>query len=169
MPKYYFHIRNGKELEVDDVGTDFASLEVAVSDAKLAAREMISELLMAGEILDGQQFEIMDNRGEVVAKVPFQSVLRLHKVRPHGAGAHRGGLSGRGRLMLSKSRGSRAGFFVNRTGLAESDLPAGRQTAKLRPRPLWLSRDTEPRVSPSCPAIVRGFFRSESYQAEPGR
>lgn len=78
MPKYYFHIRNGDELEVDGTGADFASLELAVSDAKLAAREMISELLMTGEILNGQQFEITDNRGEVVATVPFQSVLRLH-------------------------------------------------------------------------------------------
>lgn len=78
MPKYYFHIRKGKELEVDDMGTDFASLELAVSDAKLAAREMISELVIAGEILDGQQFEITDNRGEVVATVPFRSALRLH-------------------------------------------------------------------------------------------
>jgi hypothetical protein len=78
MPKYYFHIRNGDELEVDDIGTDFASLELAVGDAKLAAREMIAELLMAGEVVDGQQFEIADTRGDVLATVPFQSVLRLH-------------------------------------------------------------------------------------------
>ncbi|MXN48704.1 hypothetical protein GR138_26245 [Shinella kummerowiae] len=78
MPKYYFHIRNGDELEVDDIGTDFASLELAVGDAKLAAREMIAELLMAGEVVDGQQFEIADTGGDVLATVPFQSVLRLH-------------------------------------------------------------------------------------------
>ncbi|AOF89396.1 hypothetical protein BSY16_29 [Sinorhizobium sp. RAC02] len=33
---------------------------------------------MADEVLDGQQFEISDNRGKVVATVPFRSVLRLH-------------------------------------------------------------------------------------------
>ncbi len=78
MPKYYFHIRDGEEFEVDAIGTEFANLELAVNDAQLAAREMIAELLMAGELLDGQQFEIADNRGKIVATVPFQSVLRLH-------------------------------------------------------------------------------------------
>jgi len=78
MPKYYFHIRDGQQLEVDDMGTEFASLELAVSDAKLAAKEMLSELLRTGEIVDGQEFEITDIRGEVVATVPFRSVLRLH-------------------------------------------------------------------------------------------
>jgi hypothetical protein len=78
MPKYYFHIRKGKEFEVDPEGTDFPTVELAVNDARLAAKEMIAELLMADEVLDSQQFEISDNRGKVVATVPFRSVLRLH-------------------------------------------------------------------------------------------
>jgi hypothetical protein len=78
MPKYYFHIRNGDEFEVDEVGADFSSLELAVADAKMAAKEMISDLLTADEIVDQQQFEIIDNKGKVVATVPFRSVLGLH-------------------------------------------------------------------------------------------
>lgn len=78
MSKYYFHIRNGDTFEVDDVGLDFSNLELAVADAKMAAKEMISDLLTADEIVDQQQFEITDNRGKVVATVPFRSVLRLH-------------------------------------------------------------------------------------------
>lgn len=78
MPKYYFHIRDGDELEVDDTGAEFANLELAVSDAKLSAKEIIADLLMAGDVVDGQQFEISDNRGEIVATIPFRSVLRLH-------------------------------------------------------------------------------------------
>jgi hypothetical protein len=78
MPRYYFHIRKGDEIEVDPEGTDFLTLDLAVSDARLAAKEMIAELLMADEVLDGQQFEISDNRGKIVATVPFRSVLRFH-------------------------------------------------------------------------------------------
>lgn len=78
MPKYYFHIRDGDKLEHDDLGTEFASVEHAVSDAKLAARGMMAEMLMAGEHLNGQEFEITDDRATVVATVPFRSALRMH-------------------------------------------------------------------------------------------
>ena len=78
MPKYYFHIRNGDNLEIDAEGTEFSTLESAVGDAKLAAKEMLAELLMTGQVLDGQCFEITDTNGMTVATVPFRSVLRLH-------------------------------------------------------------------------------------------
>lgn len=77
MPRFYFHIRNGHDLETDAAGTEFASLEAAVCDAKQAAREIIAEMLMTGEVLDEQRFEITDTRGITVATVPFKSTLRL--------------------------------------------------------------------------------------------
>lgn len=78
MPKYFFHIRDGNNFEIDTVGTHFPTLELAVSDAKLAAREIIAEKLMAGDRLDGQCFEITDEAGRVVDTVPFRSVINLH-------------------------------------------------------------------------------------------
>lgn len=78
MPKYYFHIRNGDSVEIDAEETEFATLESAVGDAKLAAKEMLAELLITGQVLDGQCFEISDSNGVTVATVPFRSVLKLH-------------------------------------------------------------------------------------------
>lgn len=77
MPKFFFHIRQGDELEVDDLGTDFPSKEQAVLDARTAAREMLAELLLAGEHLDGQRFEITAEDGSLVDTVTFRSVLNL--------------------------------------------------------------------------------------------
>jgi hypothetical protein len=75
MPKYYFHIQNGDNLEIDAEGIGFSTLESAVGDAELAAKEMLAELL-TGQVLDGQCFEITDTNGVTVATVPFRSALK---------------------------------------------------------------------------------------------
>lgn len=77
MPKFFFDIRQGDELEIDDQGTEFPSREHAVLDARAAAREMLAELLLAGEHLDGQRFEIRAEDGSLVEMVTFRSVLNL--------------------------------------------------------------------------------------------
>lgn len=77
MSRYFFHIRNGDQLEIDDQGTEFPSKECAVSDARIAAREMIAALLLSGEAFDGRQFEITTEDGSIVDTVEFRSVLNL--------------------------------------------------------------------------------------------
>lgn len=78
MPKFYFNIRSGNTLEVDPDGLEFASIESAVSDARKAAKEILAEKLIEGEVMDGQRFEITAEDGTVLETVPFKSVLRLH-------------------------------------------------------------------------------------------
>ncbi|WP_075292604.1 DUF6894 family protein [Pararhizobium arenae] len=77
MPKFYFHVRAGSELEPDPSGVDFPSAEAAKSDATEAAREILSDMVLTGEPIDGETFEITDEVGNLVARVPFRSVLRL--------------------------------------------------------------------------------------------
>lgn len=78
MPKFYFNIRSGDTLEVDADGLEFASIESAVSDARKAAKEILAEKLIEGEVMDGQRFEITAEDGTILETVPFKSVLRLH-------------------------------------------------------------------------------------------
>ncbi|AOF93018.1 hypothetical protein [Sinorhizobium sp. RAC02] len=77
MPRFYFHIRDGESYELDTVGAEFDSLDLARRDACLAAREIIAEKLMAGDVLDGQRFEITDETGVRVETVVFRSVLNI--------------------------------------------------------------------------------------------
>jgi hypothetical protein len=77
MPRFFFHIRDIDSLEIDPEGVEFDSVEAAVVDARAAAREMIAEMIRAGERLDGQQFEIADEHGRVVEVFPFRSVLNI--------------------------------------------------------------------------------------------
>ena len=78
MPRFFFHISDGDFREIDPEGVEFASLEHAVIDARKAAREMLAEKLIADERINGQQFEITDEEGNVLETVPFRSVLNLN-------------------------------------------------------------------------------------------
>jgi len=78
VPKFYFNIRSGDALEVDPDGLEFASIESAVSDANKAAKEILAEKVIEGEVIDGQRFEITAEDGTILETVPFRSVLRLH-------------------------------------------------------------------------------------------
>lgn len=77
MPRYYFHIRSSDGLIPDPDGTELPDLPAAHAEAVSAARELLANLLRAGKVLDGQTFEISDDRGQVLDRLPFRSVLRL--------------------------------------------------------------------------------------------
>ncbi|CAN7335176.1 DUF6894 family protein [Rhizobium sp. LjRoot254] len=77
MPRYFFHIRTDDVFIRDPDGSDLPDLDAARSEAGHSARDLLAALLREGEVLDGQVFEISDEAGTVLARVPFRSVLRL--------------------------------------------------------------------------------------------
>lgn len=77
MPTYYFHLRNGDHFDRDPEGTEFASLDAAIEEALQAARELVALRLLKDETIDGQIFEITNEQGEVLDKVPLRSVVRF--------------------------------------------------------------------------------------------
>ena len=76
MALYFLHIRDGETLQEDVEGSEFDTLECAIADARLAAREIMAEKVLAGYEPDGQSFEIADAEGRVLAIVPFRSALK---------------------------------------------------------------------------------------------
>lgn len=52
-------------------------LDAARAEAELSARDLLADLLRQGIRLDGQTFEISDDKGEVLDRLPLRSVLRL--------------------------------------------------------------------------------------------
>jgi hypothetical protein len=75
--KFYFHTRDGRAFLQDEAGAELADLDAARREATLAAREMVAELVLAGKVIDGQQFEIADKDGTLLAVIPYKSVLNL--------------------------------------------------------------------------------------------
>jgi hypothetical protein len=77
MPKYYFHIRDGQDLAPDPEGAEFESLEAARMEAINSARELLSQRILRGDVVDGQAFELTSEDGEVADIVRFKDVMRL--------------------------------------------------------------------------------------------
>lgn len=77
MPRYYFNIRSSEGLIEDPDGTDLPDLDTARTEARQAARDLLASLLRAGEELDGQVFEIVDDQGHILERLPFRSVIRF--------------------------------------------------------------------------------------------
>jgi hypothetical protein len=77
MPRYFFHIRTDLAFIRDPDGSDLPDLNAARSEAAHSARHLLAALLRDGKVLDGQVFEIADEAGNVLERIPFHSVLRL--------------------------------------------------------------------------------------------
>lgn len=75
MLKFYFHVRRGERLELDEEGTEFTSFEDAYDDALEAAREIVAEAILTRQSIDGDSFEITSEDGTLLATIPFSSVI----------------------------------------------------------------------------------------------
>lgn len=77
MPRYYFHIRDGNVPSQDPEGAEFDTVELARIEAAKAARELLSERVLHGELVDGQSFELTGEDGRVEEVVKFKDVMNL--------------------------------------------------------------------------------------------
>ena len=75
MTHYFFHICSRTERIEDREGADFDTLEAALTEARLAAREILAEDLRKGNVDETRLFEIVDERGELMAWVPFKDAI----------------------------------------------------------------------------------------------
>jgi hypothetical protein len=77
MQRYYFHVRHHEMLIRDPEGAEFETLEMARDEAVQAAREILAERLIKGDVIDGEVFEISLEDGAIVATIPFRDMVRL--------------------------------------------------------------------------------------------
>jgi hypothetical protein len=75
MTHYFFHICSRTERIEDREGADFDTLDAALAEARLAAREILAEDLRKGQVDETRLFEIVDERGELMARVPFKETI----------------------------------------------------------------------------------------------
>jgi hypothetical protein len=75
MTHYFFHICSRTERIEDREGADFDTLEAALAEARLAAREILAEDLRKGQVDETRLFEIVDEQGRLVAHLPFQDAI----------------------------------------------------------------------------------------------
>ncbi|MGU3363069.1 DUF6894 family protein [Methylobacterium sp. M6A4_1b] len=77
MPRFFLNIRDGADFIEDLEGSLLPDVEAACREALAAARDILAEKLRAGEVINGQLFEITDEAGIVRAFLPMRNALRL--------------------------------------------------------------------------------------------
>ena len=77
MPRYFLNIRDGTDFIEDVEGTLLPNVEAACREALAAARDILAAKVRAGEVVNGQLFEITDETGTVRAELPMRDALRL--------------------------------------------------------------------------------------------
>lgn len=75
MPRYFFHVREGSELNRDQEGQELPNAEAARKEAVSTAREILGEKLLHGGSLNHRTIEIADETGHVVDVVNSREVL----------------------------------------------------------------------------------------------
>ena len=75
MPHYFFHIRNRHGRIEDLEGSDFDTLQAALAEARLSAREILADDLRKGRRNEARLFEIEDTGGRLVARLSFSEAL----------------------------------------------------------------------------------------------
>jgi hypothetical protein len=75
MGRFYFHVRAGDRLILDEEGLDLPDCSAARREAILSARELLAEAITAGrpEVLEA--FVIVDEDGREIDTVPLAAVL----------------------------------------------------------------------------------------------
>lgn len=77
MKRFFLHIRDGATLLEDPEGTLLPNVEAACEEAIQSAREILASKVLAGEVVDGQTFEITDETGAMCATLAFKDAMRL--------------------------------------------------------------------------------------------
>jgi hypothetical protein len=75
MPRYFFNIRSGAEVDVDEVGIDFVNDAAAELGAVEAAKDTIDDALAGDGTVEGQEIEIVAATGQLIATLPMKVVL----------------------------------------------------------------------------------------------
>jgi hypothetical protein len=77
MGRFYFQIRKKAELFEDQEGMELPDAEAALEEGRAAAREILANRIVSGDAIDDEIFEIVDEGGASVARLPFKSAVRL--------------------------------------------------------------------------------------------
>lgn len=77
MPRFYFNIVDGTKVIEDPDGSELPDLDTAVAEALQSARHLLADKVRAGDVIDGQKFEIRDDEGALLATVRFRDAIRF--------------------------------------------------------------------------------------------
>ncbi len=77
MPRWYFHVHDGKAAFRDPEGSELPDLAAARREALAAAHELLNDGMLSGEDRRGWRVEIASEAGKPLIMVPFSELFRV--------------------------------------------------------------------------------------------
>ena len=75
MPLYYFNVIEGELRIPDGEGSELANDWAAIKEAQGSARELLGQMVHAGQSLGGRFIEIQNGEGTVISAVTLRGLL----------------------------------------------------------------------------------------------
>jgi hypothetical protein len=76
MPRFYFHLRDGTDVALDDEGTELSPEQIAAK-ALQSVRHMIAHAAIEGQIDFRLRVDVEDESGRVVHSAPFAGAVEI--------------------------------------------------------------------------------------------
>jgi hypothetical protein len=73
VPRYYFHIRDGKELIRDEEGTELVDPDAAHAEALASARDLALDEIRSRNRVDGRIIEIVSEFGDTIETIAVRA------------------------------------------------------------------------------------------------
>jgi hypothetical protein len=116
MARYYFHIWTGDDYDLDTIGLDLASSDLAYVEAHRAVEEICCTMIMAHQRPAQYRLDVTDATGVKIFDLPFAEVLGVHPERAAGSEVS---IANRARVR-SLMAGLRAELACSRTIMQDS-------------------------------------------------
>lgn len=81
MPLYFFHLRNGSDLLLDEEGRNLEGLAEVAIIAMIEARSLMSQDMLNGQIGLDQRLDVEDEQHNLVYSLPFDAAVTI--TSPH--------------------------------------------------------------------------------------
>jgi hypothetical protein len=79
MPRFFFHLRDGRQRLKDEEGRDLPDAETARKVAVMNARSIICDEVLLGHVPLGEVIEVEDEAGRDVLAVPFSEAVEIKR------------------------------------------------------------------------------------------
>lgn len=79
MTRYYFHLRDGRDILLDDEGVELADLAAARAQALRSARSILAAEVIEGKVPLYLRIDVEDGAGAIVHRLPFAEAVEIHE------------------------------------------------------------------------------------------
>lgn len=75
MARYYFHLRDGRDVLLDPEGVELPDIEAARAQALSAARSILAAEVLEGKVPLNLRIDVEDVGGAIVHRLPFADAI----------------------------------------------------------------------------------------------